>query len=174
MSTAKSVSKNKSSSILDSEEIAKLEECRKPCQPAESRFIKLKDKDSINAVFMLKHKDTGHRVLEGIDKVSGQPYKTERMNFARLLDGKEEKIFAVSKADGRLIFDAIEKHGTALTVTRYGIGTATRHIPTVWIRAHGDEEQQDDNDGPTEDDIKAYEAARRQRRLLTNFYFRIK
>lgn len=50
MSTAKSVSKNKNSNILDSEEIAKLEEYRKLCQPAESRFIKLKDKDSINAV----------------------------------------------------------------------------------------------------------------------------
>ncbi len=145
MSTAKSVSKNKNSSILDSEEIAKVKEYRKPCQPAESRFIKLKDKDSINAVFVLKHKDTGHRVLEGIDKVTGLPYKTERTNFARLLD-----------------------------VTRSGTGRTTRHIPTVWIKAHEDEEHQDDNDGPTEDDIKAYEAARRQRRLLTNFYFRIK
>ncbi|MRN41115.1 MAG: hypothetical protein FIO02_08750 [Nitrosopumilales archaeon] len=60
---------------LDREEIAKLEEYRKLCQPAESRFIKLIDKQSINAVFMLKHKDTGHRVLEGIDKITGQPYK---------------------------------------------------------------------------------------------------
>jgi hypothetical protein len=64
--------------LLDKEEIAKLEEYRKLCQPAESRFVKLTDKQSINAVFMLKHKDTGHRVLEGIDKITGQPYKSER------------------------------------------------------------------------------------------------
>jgi hypothetical protein len=89
---------------------------------------------------MLKHKDTGHRVLEGIDKITGQPYKSERMNFAILLNGKEEKVFATSKTDGRLIFDAIEKHGTALTVTRYGTGTATRHIPAPWIK----EQQEDD------------------------------
>jgi len=126
--------------LLDKEEILKLEEYRKLCQPAESRFVKLIDKQSINAVFMLKHKDTGHRVLEGIDKITGQPYKSERMNFAILLNGKEEKVFATSKTDGRLIFDAIEKHGTALTVTRYGTGTATRHIPTPWIK----EQQEDD------------------------------
>jgi hypothetical protein len=109
MSTAKSVSKNKNSSILDSEEIAKLEEYRKLCQPAESRFIKLKDKDSINAVFMLT-----------------------TLHYTTLLHYS----------------------------TRYGTRTATRHIPTVRIKAH--EEQQDDNDWPTEDDIKAYEVARRQ------------
>jgi len=75
------------------------------------------------------------------------------MNFAILLNGKEEKIFAVSKTDGRLIFDAIEKHGTALTVTRYGTGTATRHIPTPWIQ---EEPQGDDG----EEDMRQYEAQR--------------
>jgi hypothetical protein len=142
--------------LLDKEELAKLEEYRKLCQPAESRFIKLTDKGSLNAIFMLKHKDTGHRVLEGIDKITGQPYKSERMNFAILLNGKEEKVFATSKTDGRLIFDAIEKHGTALTVTRYGTGTATRHIPTSWIP---DKEQEDDG---AYEAYQAEQAARQQ------------
>ena len=75
------------------------------------------------------------------------------MNFAILLNGKEQKVFAVSKTDGRLIFDAIEKLGTALTVTRSGTGTATRHIPTPWIQ---EEPQGDDG----EEDMRQYEAQR--------------
>jgi hypothetical protein len=54
-----------------------------------------------------------------LQRASRSPLRATIQNRtnAILLNGKEEKIFALSKTDGRVIFDVIEKHGTALTVT---------------------------------------------------------